>query len=228
MTRMDYPNSFPRYLQPPVDAAIAEAELLRIKLKTKPEMWQGMVFLYVKTIFFAFAEQACQAGRDDIWTGETIRKELEAYLRRIAEHAWKELAPNANEGTAENISAIVGSIKDANEWKALQEKLKDVATNRRTMLDAPPWKIKEPRKPPIHREPNQSLLKVQEALLTRPKAAEALGISLRQFDRLTKKGELYGTGPTSHKRYKAAHLTALLEKRGTRDRKRQTKTKRDQ
>jgi hypothetical protein len=37
----------------------------------------------IKTVFFAFGGQACEAGRQNLWSGETIRIRLEAYLNTV-------------------------------------------------------------------------------------------------------------------------------------------------
>jgi hypothetical protein len=72
---MDYPTDFPKHLQPPVDAAIhkAEAEYLEARKKDAQlfgARWQAFALERIKTIFFAFGEQACEAGRQNLWSGE--------------------------------------------------------------------------------------------------------------------------------------------------------------
>jgi hypothetical protein len=215
---MDYPAGFPKHLQPPVDAAIHDAELDRLKLRTKPELWQGVVYLWVKKIFFAFAEQVCQAGMEDIWTGEQMRKELDEYLPKLALRAYYENSP-PHTGDFPYMKAgsreIVNKIKTSSEWESLQRNLKQVAESRSA---SPASRDTDDRTPPEKKtrrylEPKPELLKDLEATLSRLRAAEALGIDVRTLDRWVVDKKLTPSGIGARKRFKVKDLKKLFEQR---------------
>lgn len=62
-------------------------------------------------------------------------------------------------------------------------------------------------------EPNHELLKNITSTLSRIKAAEALGMSPRNFDRLKKIRKITPSGPTDRKRYRVRDLLLLIERK---------------
>ena len=74
---MDYPDDFPEHLKHAVEAAIADAEIefIDAKQKVPPHRFQyeaeRLILRYVKAVFFVFAGQAVQAGKEGPWNGET-------------------------------------------------------------------------------------------------------------------------------------------------------------
>ncbi|MGD0201099.1 MAG: hypothetical protein ABSD27_10165 [Bryobacteraceae bacterium] len=82
---MDYPRDFPEHLKRKVDAAMHAAEIQFID--AKKELPEGhfeafadrLILRYVETVFFGFATQAVEAGREGIWDGERIRQALEDF-----------------------------------------------------------------------------------------------------------------------------------------------------
>jgi hypothetical protein len=62
-------------------------------------------------------------------------------------------------------------------------------------------------------QPNHELLKDITATLSRIKAAEALGMSPRNFDRLKKTKKVVPIGPTDRKRYRVRDLLLLVERK---------------
>ena len=134
------------------------------------------------------------------------------------------------------VNEIVKSITDLREWEILQTELKDLAEMRlqrdgplsttllagfmessdheRAVLlneqeDAP----NAPKKRRQVFEPNHDLLKNINATLSRAKAAEALGMSPRNFDRLKKTKKILPVGPTSRKRYRVRDLLLLADRK---------------
>lgn len=217
---MDYPEDFPKDLQPPVDAAIADAELEVRRLAKKGMSWDGTVLVWVARIFFVFAEQACEAGRQGIWTGQTIRKRLDWYLYKLSTHAHQQYGPRliGRHLVSININNIAESVKGLPQWETLLQKLKDTALSvvlspsrgspDTAVDDAPPAK-----KLRQYQEPKPELLKDPDASLGRLRAAEALGITPRTIDRWINDKKLTPIGSGSRKRFKAKDLKKLLDQK---------------
>ena len=133
---MDYLSGFPKHLQPAVDAAIhnAEIELINARKAARGEFWgpteRRAILKWVKSIFFVFADQACQAGREDIWSGPSLRRVLDDYLYKVALTAEYKSPSSAGAGDHYQkslASSTTAKIKESDEWAELQGKLKAVA-----------------------------------------------------------------------------------------------------
>lgn len=139
---MEHPSGLPEHLQPPLDAAIHKAEVEFLERKKKAgetyleRYWQGAILLYMKTVFFAYAEQARLAGAEGVWTGEEIRKNITAYLRHVALEVYREKYPpelmSGPRPMASFAKGIVEAIQAQPEWIDLQKKLIDVAKHRQS------------------------------------------------------------------------------------------------
>ncbi len=115
---MKYPPGFPEDLHPPVDQALAEAELrFRAGAKNTPDdddnAFQGLALEFMKTTVAAFGRQACEAGRAGTWTGEDIRREVDEFVQRAVLYAAHELLP-----------AAVGGDTDIPLWYEVKEELR--------------------------------------------------------------------------------------------------------
>lgn len=139
VSAMEVPSGLPEHLQSPLDAAIheAEAEFLIGKNSGAAFMnkWQRWVLLYVKTIFFAYADQACQAGTERLWTGEEIREKMAAYLKSVAHATYFEKVPDEARSHSslmidDSIAGLVRAVKVLPGWATLQAKLAEVARAR--------------------------------------------------------------------------------------------------
>ena len=131
---MDYPEGFPENLQPPVDAAIHQAEINIVKLRRSedlPENWQGAIWICLSSVFWAFANQICKAGKERLLTGQKMRKILDQYLSDLAVHYYRELVPVDVDPTEteQAVDAIIQLIKESKEWQNLQQQLKTIAEN---------------------------------------------------------------------------------------------------
>lgn len=218
---MDYPADFPEHLQPPVDAAIAQAEQFLVQIIDKPGEWEGLLAAWLWLVFSAFSKQAMIAAKTGIWTGRQARMITEDFLRRSSTYAYQRGAP-IPERLHEDLRSVMNAVTLSPQWKSLHEDLQRIAEAKAGQAGATPVKAIEPVpvKPKTPRKrlaPDREILKNPAARLSRPQAAKALGVSERQFDRLTASKQLIGTGHSSQKRYSAAHLTRLLDQRSNRD-----------
>ncbi len=229
---MEYPDDFPGSLREFVEAAIARAELEVYKQKKKhgqlfPTYWQGALLLWVKIIFFAFAEQTQKLGRDGTWSVERIRTELNAYLYGLAAQAHSRLAPESNKLNdylvQREVNKIAETVTDFQEWEDLQKQLQEIAeTNTNpiygdiepTLYHADYTDDSLTAKPKRrHLEANYELLKDPNGKLNRLLAAEAIGTSPRNFRRIVGQEGIKGVGPKHRKQYKVQDLREYLDKK---------------
>jgi lambda repressor-like predicted transcriptional regulator len=87
---MEYPQGFPGHLKPPVEQAIAEAEIRYLASCKKFEGGDRyetelptLIYDFIKKIFFAFTKQAREAGREGLWSIEKIRLAADEYLHHL-------------------------------------------------------------------------------------------------------------------------------------------------
>ncbi len=129
---MDYPEDFPDDLREHVETAIAQAEIDLVEQRKRlgprfETQWQGILLLWVKTIFFEFAERACDMGRRGDWSAEKIRKETSAYLKKLAAHARSRHAPPSSFTIPymadQELKKISEAITRFDEWTAFQERV---------------------------------------------------------------------------------------------------------
>jgi hypothetical protein len=97
---MEYPDDFPEHLKRPVDAAIHAAEIAFIDAKQgiAPHRFQyeaeRLILRYVEAVFFGFATQVVQAGKEGVWNGERIRRALPEFLDDLGHHAYLDKHPD--------------------------------------------------------------------------------------------------------------------------------------
>ncbi|MBI4464859.1 MAG: hypothetical protein HY647_09170, partial [Acidobacteria bacterium] len=141
---MEYPQSFPTHLQPPIEAAIAEADIEFVKAKKRlrsrcygNEYAVGRLILkFVKKVFFALAGQARQAVAEGLWTGERIRSALDDFLHKLIVEAYHQ--KNTQDGPLLEIlesdatRRMEQEVKESNEWVEHQEQLVAIAKARAT------------------------------------------------------------------------------------------------
>jgi len=98
---MKYPPGFPEDLQPPVDRALAEAELrFRAGAKNTPDdddnAFQGLALEFMTTTVATFGRQACEAGRAGT-SGFPHSRYRESvawlYTRRVYSVGWSQDPP---------------------------------------------------------------------------------------------------------------------------------------
>jgi gp16 family phage-associated protein len=144
---MEYPQGFPEHLKPPVDQAIAEAEVEFCKAKLelpkrmsvpvdlnvagsiRPDFEVGKAIIrYVQKVFFAFAKQAREAGKQQVWNGEKIRKELDEFLRHLIYVTYFEKDPAPTRGRYELCEqGLTELIRNSPEWIKHQQKMASIA-----------------------------------------------------------------------------------------------------
>jgi hypothetical protein len=227
---MNYPTGFPHHLEPPVDEAIATAEIAFFEAKSKLMSWRAnnaelLIFAFVKPVFFAFAHQMSKAveERRKGWSQERVRRELDIWLRLLIVHAWKDKHPNADSVNRDFMQGSVQKIKDSEEWRKLHIELRRVALR---LQEVPPARLEEiaiaqPTKPltiPATkarqvRDPKPELLANLDTTLSRLRSAEALGISRRTLDRWVLNHKLKPVGLGHRKRFRTKDLRKLLDQK---------------
>lgn len=132
---MEYPEDFPNDLRELVEGAIAQAEIDLIEQRKSlglrfESQWQGVLLLWVKTIFFEFSERACDMGRRGTWSVEKIRIEASIYLKKLATQARARHAPMSSSAVpyiaSQEIKKIIEAITHFDEWAEFQKKLKRI------------------------------------------------------------------------------------------------------
>jgi hypothetical protein len=131
---MEYPRDFPEHLKRPVDAVIHAAEIAFIdeKQAVAPSRFeyeaQRLIFRYVEAVFFGFAAQAVQAGKEGRWNGERIRRALDEFLDYLAHRACFDKYPNLSGHQSEWFKRdLKTASKDWVGWRAVHEGLRQVA-----------------------------------------------------------------------------------------------------
>jgi hypothetical protein len=224
---MEYPPDFPEHLKRPVDAVIHAAEIAFIDAKQgiAPHRFQyeaeRLILRYVEAVFFGFAVQAVQAGKEGVWNGERIRRALPEFLDDLGHNAYFDKHPNpgAYHASEQFKTTLNNKSKDWKGWRAIHEELRRVAGLHINFAGTPvarPIEASTPtpgRKTRNFREPNLELLKNQEGTLNRKNAAQALGVSERTLDRLVADKKLIPVGPGFTKRFKNKDLLKCFNKR---------------
>ena len=87
---MEYPHGFPEHLKPPVEQAMARAEIKYLKACSEFDpthryetILPTSIYDFVEKIFFVFTKQAREAGREGLWSIEQIRLATEDYLHHL-------------------------------------------------------------------------------------------------------------------------------------------------
>ena len=123
---MEYPRDFSEYLKRPVDAATHAAEIAFIDAKQglAPSQFEyeaeRLILRFVETVFFAFAAQAVQAGREGVWNGERIRQALGEFLKSLGHRAYfdKHPTPASHHGSERFMDALNKASRDWVGWRA--------------------------------------------------------------------------------------------------------------
>jgi hypothetical protein len=223
---MDYPRDFPEHLKRKVDAAMHAAEIQFIDAKKdfSEERFEvaadRLILRYAETVFFGFATQAVEAGREGVWDGERIRQALDDFLKHIGHRAYFDKHPNPR-GSERFTETLSKASKNWVGWRAIHEGLKQVAEVQATKLQSPTVKISSAPVPSetttsrairTFREPHPELLQNQE-YVNRKKAAEALGTTTRTIDRWTAEGKLTAHGVGIRKAFRSKELLRLLRQK---------------
>jgi hypothetical protein len=132
---MDYPEDFPEHLKPQVDAVIHAAEIAFIDGKEAiPESRfqyeaERLILQYIETVFFGFATQAVQAGREGVWNGERIRGALPEFMDDLSHRTYfdKHPDPAAYHASERFKATLKKKSKEWKGWRAIHEGLKQVA-----------------------------------------------------------------------------------------------------
>src|SRR6266446_5189873 len=130
---MEYPKDFPKHLQPPIDAAIAEAEIRISRAKQgtayHPSQLDALMKEYIEHVFFVFASQVCRGGEEGIWNGERIRAVIEQCRRDLTSHVY--YGKQTRTGDIAAFDRFAGevkvSIESSYKWTEIQERLKTIA-----------------------------------------------------------------------------------------------------
>src|SRR5260370_475195 len=88
---MDYPTGFPHHLEPPVDAALheAEEEFLKAKKSSSADRdAERLIRPYIYNVFLAFAFQACRAIEEGTWNHEKVRRVLDDWLGKLIHYVY--------------------------------------------------------------------------------------------------------------------------------------------
>src|SRR5260370_37326194 len=133
---MRYPNDFPEHLKPPVDSAIAQAEIDFLQARTEgkavdysfSEIVDGLIYRYIHGVVCASAYQACRAFEEGAWNGERVRSAMDEFLTELIRKIYHEKHPNPGEFSHgkfwENARR---STKNSDDWRKIQAELKRVA-----------------------------------------------------------------------------------------------------
>ena len=132
---MEYPRDFPEHLKRPVDAAIHSAEIAFIDAKQLIVAHrfqyeaERLILRYIESVFFAFAAQVVEAGKEGLWNGERIRKALPEFLDDLGHHVWfdKHPDPGAYHASEQFKKTLEKESRDWKGWRAVHEGLKEVA-----------------------------------------------------------------------------------------------------
>jgi DNA-binding XRE family transcriptional regulator len=141
---MNYPRDFPKQLQPPVDAALAEGEITFLELRKSPgysSSREGALLLnYIKHVFVAFVHQACQAGREGTWTGERIRAAMHEFFQGLALQTYTQKHVGSMDSTSIGTFqySAMRAMQNSEEWIEIQAALRDVAKLQETQPDENP------------------------------------------------------------------------------------------
>jgi Helix-turn-helix domain len=218
---MDYPTGFPEDLKPPIDEALATAELLFFEAKSKLNFWRAydaepLIFAFVKLVFFAFAHQMCRSAeeRREGWNLERVRRELDRWFHRLLIFTWQDKHPIPEYVDREFMEGSWKKTKNSEEWRELQTKLKKVAeVLQRSPTAAPTASRPDQDKARRSLEPKPDLLANLDITLSRLKAAEALGVSPRTLDRWVRDKLVTPVGAGLRKRFRPKELKRLLDQR---------------
>ena len=136
---MEYPQGFPTHLQPPIEAAIAEADIEFVKAKKRLRLScfgndhavDKLIMKFVKKVFVAFAGQARQAVAEGLWTGERVRSALDDFLNKLVVESYHR--KNTHSGPllelleSDATRRMEQEVRESSEWVEHQEALAALA-----------------------------------------------------------------------------------------------------
>jgi hypothetical protein len=125
---MDYPADFPSHLQGSVDAIIAAAEIEFIDAKTTQSntINEQMLSKYIEAVFFGFAKQCVQAGREGHWNGERIRKALAEFLDVVIDQTFRDKHPSWRKDSTVRYQFREEALRASKEWSGWREIYQDL------------------------------------------------------------------------------------------------------
>lgn len=128
---MDYPSDFPEHLKCKVDAAIAGAEVEYIDAKVRnPNTSEREILIqYIQTVFFGFANQCVQAGKEGHWSGERIRKAFREFLDVVCDRAFRDKHPSVLKDSTSRHQfreSVLQSSKHWENWREIHQGLAQV------------------------------------------------------------------------------------------------------
>jgi hypothetical protein len=141
---MEYPREFSRQARARVEGerlkAIQEFEQERkspVPSDWTPQRWdQCTLYAYILRVFLVFAREACQLGRDGVWTVDQVREEAEGFLRVFAMESYYERGRDRTGARLPNIlnrynedlrSEVYSEFRASEEWNQFERGLLTLA-----------------------------------------------------------------------------------------------------
>jgi len=132
---MEYPKDFPERLKHAVEAAISQAEINFTKQARNfrgywhPEEGEQWMYEYVHEVFAAFADKACCAFEEGIWSGEVTRNALDIFRESIINHVFVGKHPNPTDDSLRSKFRhhASRSLWISEKWFAIQAELKRIS-----------------------------------------------------------------------------------------------------
>jgi len=222
---MDYPKDFPEHLKALVDAAFSEAEIEFTKIRKDSHTWafediERLTKRYIRRVLLAFAEAACRAVEEGLWSGETFRREYDRYLYALTNYVCQKKHPNPfNQSAIIDLRRSIGSqVEDTDNWVAIQARLKQAVESQpnprvpRTELQTEVLPTSPAKRSRLVLVPNPHLLKDKE-IVEKGTAARALGVSVRTLDRYVEDKRLTPLAAYSRRRFKTKDLLAFMSRK---------------
>jgi hypothetical protein len=141
---MEYPREFSRQARARVEAERLKArqEFEQDRISPVPSDWttqrwdQCTLYTYILRVFLAFAQEACQLGRDGTFAVDQVREEVEGFLRAFGIEAYNERGRDRTGAKLPNIlnrynedlrPDVYSEFRVTDEWRQFEEELLTVA-----------------------------------------------------------------------------------------------------
>ena len=120
---MEYPPDFPERLQSKVDEVIAAAEVSFIDAKAKRSnaVYEDSLSSYIETVFFGFAQQCVEAGREGYWTGERIRRAFREFLDVVIDRTFRDKLPSNKQNSTTRYQFREAALSSSQSWVGWRE-----------------------------------------------------------------------------------------------------------
>jgi excisionase family DNA binding protein len=227
---MEYPREFSIQAQARVEAAkIRAGKAFSHAKKNLPAYLHGsrsevrdLLKTCIMTMFAAFADGACDLGRQGVWTVARIDDEAHEFLRKATRDAFFDWGyDTCNRGLSAPISNsghlaadFQRELKSFAEWRQYEEERLKVAEFQSTGAPKSAAQMTEtPKRSRSLRQPKPELLTDRSITVNRTRAAMALGITTRTLDRWIKGGNLTAVALGSRKRFRTKDLQRILNQR---------------